>query len=163
MKTLGYYNGKFGEIEEMVVPMADRGGYFGDGVYDATCSRNYKMFALDEHIDRFFNSAALLKIKIHYTKQEIADILNEMVKKMDTGENLVYWQFTRGTALRNHVFPEGPGNLWIMLRPSDINDGTEPISLIPLFLNTETLNVYLLFLNCAKALQEVKFFAPTER
>jgi len=129
MRRLGYYNGTFGEIEDMVVPMGDRGGYFGDGVYDATCSRNYKLFALDEHIDRFFNSAALLKIHIHYTKQEIADILNDMVKKMDTGNNLVYWQFTRGTAVRNHVFPDVPGNLWIMIIPKEISPVYEKIKL----------------------------------
>ena len=57
MKTLGYYNGKYGELEEMSIPMNDRVCWFGDGVYDAGPSRNYKIFAIDEHIDRFFNSA----------------------------------------------------------------------------------------------------------
>ena len=36
MENLGYYNGKFGPLEEMMVPMNDRVCYFGDGVYDAT-------------------------------------------------------------------------------------------------------------------------------
>ena len=58
MENLGYYNGKFGPLEEMMVPMNDRVCYFGDGVYDATYSRNGVIFALDEHIDRFFNSSA---------------------------------------------------------------------------------------------------------
>ena len=64
MKTLGYYNGKIDELDRITVPMLDRGCYFGDGVYDATYSRNYKIFALDEHIDRIYNSAALLRIEI---------------------------------------------------------------------------------------------------
>ena len=59
MKTLGYYNGKFGELDEMSIPMNDRVCWFGDGVYDAGLSRNYKIFALNEHIDRLFNSAGL--------------------------------------------------------------------------------------------------------
>ena len=46
MKTLGYYNGKFGELDEMSIPMNDRVCWFGDGVYDAGLSRNYKIFAL---------------------------------------------------------------------------------------------------------------------
>ena len=50
MKTLGYYNGKFGELDEMSIPMNDRVCWFGDGVYDAGLSRNYKIFALNEHI-----------------------------------------------------------------------------------------------------------------
>ena len=106
MKNLGYYNGKFGEIEEMSIPMNDRVCFFGDGVYDATYSRNYRIFTLDEHIDRFYNSASLLGMNITETKEELKAILNEMVGKMDTGENFVYWQVTRGTAIRNHVFPE---------------------------------------------------------
>ena len=61
MKNLAYYNGKFGELEEMSIPMTDRVCYFGDGVYDATYSHNYNIFALDEHIDRIYNSAALLR------------------------------------------------------------------------------------------------------
>ena len=60
MKNLGYYNGNFAEIDEMTIPMNDRACYFGDGVYEATMSRNYNIFAIDEHIDRLYNSAGLL-------------------------------------------------------------------------------------------------------
>ena len=147
MKKLGYYNGKYGELEEMTVPMNDRVCAFGDGVYDATYSRNYKIFALDEHIDRFFNSAALLGMVMPHTKQEVADILNVMVSKMDTGENFVYWQLTRGTGVRNHVFTEGAGNLWIMLIPKNIVDTYKKIKLTTmedtrfLHCNIKTLNL----------------------
>lgn len=130
MKTLGYYNGKFGELDEMTVPMNDRVCWFGDGVYDAGPARNYKIFAIDEHIDRFFNSAGLLDMKMPVTKQELKDLLQKMVNKMDTGNLFVYYQLTRGTGIRNHVFTEGPGNLWIMLKPAEISDGMKPIKLI---------------------------------
>ena len=99
MKNLGYYNGKFGELEEMSIPMNDRVSWFGDGVYDAGPSRNYHIFALDEHIDRFFGNAAKLEV-------------------------------TRGTGIRDHVFTEGPGNLWVMLKPAKISDGAEPVHLV---------------------------------
>lgn len=45
MKYLGYYNGTYGPLEEMMIPMNDRVCYFGDGVYDATLARNGKIFA----------------------------------------------------------------------------------------------------------------------
>ena len=147
MRRLGYYNGAYGELEEMTVPMGDRGGYFGDGVYDATYSRNYRIFALEEHIDRFFNSAALLKINLRHTKQEIAGILQEMVQKMDTGNNLLYWQATRGTAVRSHVFPEGESNLWIMIIPKEIEPVYKKVRLTTmedtrfLHCNIKTLNL----------------------
>ena len=147
MKTLGYYNGKYGELEEMSIPMNDRVCWFGDGVYDAGPSRNYKIFALDEHIDRFFNSAGLLDIEMPVTKEELKELLQEMVNKMDTGNLFVYYQVTRGTGVRDHAYTNGPGNLWIMLKPAEIADGIEPIKLITvedtrfLHCNIKTLNL----------------------
>lgn len=147
MKTLGYYNGKYGELEKMSIPMNDRVCWFGDGVYDAGPSRNYKIFAIDEHIDRFFNSAGLLDIEMPVTKEELKELLQEMVNKMDTGNLFVYYQVTRGTGVRDHAYTKGPGNLWIMLKPAEISDGIEPIKLITvedtrfLHCNIKTLNL----------------------
>ena len=100
MKTLGYYNGKFGELEDMSIPMNDRVCWFGDGVYDAGPSRNYKIFAMDEHVDRFFNSAGLLDIKMPMSKEELKALLQEMVDKMDTGNLFVYYQGDRNPQSR---------------------------------------------------------------
>ena len=69
MKTLGYYNGRYDEIDNMTIPMNDRVCWFGDGVYDAGPCRNYHIFALDEHVDRFFNNAGLLKMHLPCTKE----------------------------------------------------------------------------------------------
>ena len=46
MKTIGYYNGQLGNLEEMQIPMQDRALFFGDGVYDFTPAYNGRMFAL---------------------------------------------------------------------------------------------------------------------
>ena len=148
MKTLGYYNGKFDELEKMTVPMLDRCCFFGDGIYDATYSRNHIVYALDEHIDRFYNSAALLDIHIPYAKEEMKEILCEMVKKVDDGSQLVYIQATRGTGIRNHVYDkDGKANIWIMLRPGNVKDTYKKIKLITLedkrflYCNIKTLNL----------------------
>ena len=62
MKDIAYYNGAIGRIDEIRAPITDRGLYFGDGVYDAAMVRNKKIFALADHLDRFYNSLALLRI-----------------------------------------------------------------------------------------------------
>lgn len=148
MKTLGYYNGRYDEIENMMIPMSDRVHWFGDGVYDAGPCKNYHIFAIDEHVDRFFNSAALLDIIMPVTKQELKDLLNELVRKMDTGDLFVYYQVTRGSQIpRDHAFPGTPGNLWVTLTPAQIGDGKAPISCITLpdtrfyHCNIKTLNL----------------------
>ncbi|MBE6601200.1 MAG: D-amino acid aminotransferase [Ruminococcaceae bacterium] len=123
MKTLGYYNGSVGELEEMQIPMLDRACYFGDGVYDVTYSRNYHIYALEEHIDRFFTSAEQLKIVPSISKQELRDLLNTLCSRLDCGNQWVYFQFSRGTAPRSHAFPNGAtANLLIMLKPAEIRD-----------------------------------------
>ena len=128
MKELGYYNGKIGELNEMTVPMNDRACWFGDGVYEAGMCRNYHMFALDEHVDRLFRSAAELEIKVPVAKDALKELLNDLVHKMDTGDLVVYYQVTRGGGPRNHAFPEGPANLWVTLRPKRVNPDKPPVS-----------------------------------
>ena len=133
MENLGYYNGKFGPLVEMQVPMLDRVCFFGDGCYDATYSRTHVSYALDEHLERFYNSAALLGIRLTQTKAEMGALLTEMVKKVDCGEQFVYWQVTRGTAMRNHAYPDPdkvPANLWIVLTPCSVQDTYKKINLI---------------------------------
>ena len=148
MKTLGYYNGKYGELEEMSVPMLDRACYFGDGVYDATYSRNHIIYNLNEHIDRFYNSASILDIHISQTKDEMKQLLSEMVQKVDEGELFVYWQATRGGGIRRHYYSDNmKANIWIMLTPAAITDNSKQIHLITaedtrfFHCNVKTLNL----------------------
>lgn len=128
MKNLGYYGGKYDLIENMTVPMSDRVCWFGDGVYDATATRNGVIYCLDDHVDRFFNSASLVDIEIPYTKEELKSLLLELVSKVDTsetdGETFLYWQITRGANIpRNHVFPtDTKANLWVTVTPRKLAD-----------------------------------------
>lgn len=130
MKELGYYNGCIGELSEMTVPMNDRAAWFGDGVYDAQLCRNYRIFGLDEHVNRFFRSARLLEMEPPFAKEELKDILTGLVMKMDTGNLFVYYQLTRGTGPRGHAYPAGKPNLWITLTPREVNEGRESVPLI---------------------------------
>jgi D-alanine transaminase len=148
VRTLGYYNGTIGEIDDIMVPMNDRACYFGDGVYDATYSVNDVIFALDDHIDRFFNSAGLLEIKLTVTKPELETLLQGLVKKVDKKDGVfVYWQVSRGTAPRAHIFPDVPSNLWVMIFGMDLRNNFDPFKAITLedtrFLhcNIKTLNL----------------------
>ncbi len=149
MKNLGYYCGSYGLIEEMKIPMNDRVCYFGDGVYDATYTANHIIYDLDEHVDRFYRSAELINIPISHTKTELKNLLQEMVNKVDSPEQFLYWQVTRGTALRNHTFPEPeiPSNLWITIKPASIKDIYKKFKLITvedtrfLHCNIKTLNL----------------------
>ena len=153
--------------------MNDRASWFGDGVYDAGPCRNYHIFALDEHVDRFFRSAAALEIVMPLGKEELKTLLKDLVQKMDSGNLFVYYQVTRGTGIRRHAFTEGPGNLWITLIPAEISDGHNPIQLITtedtrfLHCNIKTLNLIPSVMAAQKAeaagCAEAVFYRPGGR
>ena len=133
MKNLGYYNGEIGLIEEMKVPMTDRGLYFGDGIYDAAYSRNHIIYALDEHIARFYRNLSRLHLNLDMTPEQLRDLLCDLVRRVDDGEQFVYWQATRGSALRDHAYPEdghGCANLMVMLRPVKIRAKESTMKLV---------------------------------
>lgn len=148
MKNLGYYNGKFDLIENMTVPMNDRACYFGDGIYEAVYVRNFKAYALGEHIDRFFDSADALGILIPHSKSELSELIYSLISKLDDADQLVYFQVSRGTEMRSHA-PSADlvGNMWITIKPAKIKDIYVPMKLITypdtrfLHCNMKTLNL----------------------
>ena len=150
MKELGYYNGTWGPLDQMTVPMNDRSSWFGDGVYDAAYCYNYKIYMLDAHIDRFYRGAELLKIKIPHTKAELKQLLQEIVLNLDSHEQFVYWQVTRaheGARAHNFAEPPAPGNMWITLTTRPAIDVYKPVKLMTmedtryLHCNVKTLNL----------------------
>ena len=131
MKDLAYYNGKISPIDQMNIPFCDRVHFFGDGVYEVTLARNHIIYALDEHLDRFYHSASAIDIHSPIQKDELARLLQELVYQVDSPDQLVYWQLTRGTHPRAHTYPNDiAGNLWVMLREEKVKDISRPIQAI---------------------------------
>ncbi len=116
MKKIGYYNGEIGPLEEMQIPMLDRAVYFADGCYDATMVRGGVIHNEKEHVERFFNSARLLRIDLPYSKDELHEEFMKVISEFSADEGFLYWQASRGTALRDHAFPDNTKpNLMMMM------------------------------------------------
>lgn len=64
-------------------------------------------------------SAAMLRIELPYTKEEVGALLTDLVQKLESSCQFLYWQVTRGTSPRNHMFPgEGvSSNLYVYSKP----------------------------------------------
>ena len=149
MKYVGYYNGELGPLEEMKIPMLDRAVYFGDGCYDATTFANNRIFAAEDHLDRFYNSCRLLEIPFSMPREELVAELQKCIDANDLDHGMLYWQCSRGTAFRAHNFPPESvkPNLMIFTVPCDLIPMDQTFRLISmedtrfLHCNIKTLNL----------------------
>jgi len=117
-------------IQDKIVPMKelepvylDRGIYFGDGVYEVVRSYDGKIFALEEHLQRFANSLAAIEI----AGVDIDQIRSQVRKAFGAAgisNAKIYFHITRGSAPRNHL---GDANLKpnFFLTVTESDDDTE--------------------------------------
>jgi len=84
----------------------DRGVFFGDGVYEVLRSYKGKIFALEEHLQRFANSLAGIRI----TGVDIDQIRSRVLRAFDTAGIVnakIYFHITRGSGPRDHIGEAG--------------------------------------------------------
>ncbi|MBN1509319.1 MAG: aminotransferase class IV [Sedimentisphaerales bacterium] len=98
---LAMVDDRFVPIESLDPAHCDRGLYFGDGVYEVLRSYNGKIFALDDHMDRFAASMAAIRITgidIGTVRQRV----EQAFKAAGLPNARIYFHVTRGSAARNH-------------------------------------------------------------
>ena len=101
---------KLAMLNDRIVPLDqldpiyfDRGIYFGDGVYEVLRSYNGKLFALDEHLDRFARS--LIEVRLNSIDiDQVRQRVERAFHAADLSDAKVYFHVTRGSAPRNHVW-----------------------------------------------------------
>jgi len=104
LRGIAWVNGKITSLEDAQVPFLDRGYFFGDGVYEAIKVTGGKLFALEEHLERFERSMKEIRIPAPKTKAEFSAIIRECVEKAEIPDAMVYLQVTRGVGPRMHAF-----------------------------------------------------------
>lgn len=89
-------------LTEAPVHLLDRGLFFGDGVYEVLRSYRGRLFALDEHMDRFQRSTA----EIQLSGVDIPAVRRHVLEAFDRSgfQNAkIYFHLTRGAELRDHL------------------------------------------------------------
>jgi len=88
-------------LEEIDPAYCDRGIYFGDGVYEVMRSYNGKLFAFEEHIQRFAQS--LVGIEINgIDLDDIRSRVRCAFEQAKIPNAKIYWHVTRGSGPRDH-------------------------------------------------------------
>lgn len=80
-ELLIYYNGEFVTKENATVSIYDHGFLYGDGVFEGIRAYNGRVFKLQEHIDRLYDSAKAIALEIPLSKEEMSEAILETLRK----------------------------------------------------------------------------------
>lgn len=92
-----FIDGEVVPIGEAKISILDTGFSRSDVTYDVVGLWEGAFFRLDYHLDRFERSCRELRMKLPYDRQEIIDILTELVVASDLRDSYVEVICTRGT------------------------------------------------------------------
>ncbi|TGB00411.1 D-amino-acid transaminase [Sporolactobacillus shoreae] len=97
--------------EQGKVDIEDRGYQFGDGIYEAIPVYGGQMFLLDLHMKRLKRSANELRLQLPFNIDLLTEKLNKLIGLNRINDGIVYFQITRGSAPRQHFFPDQAGSI----------------------------------------------------
>ncbi len=106
-QSIIYIDGEFMPERDAKISVFDHVVLYGDGVYDTCCAWNGKVFKLDEHLDRLFESAHAVKIEPPLSKSELKEAVLETVRQNELQDAYVKIILTRGVGELPLLSPYG--------------------------------------------------------
>ncbi len=91
-----YIDGKFLPREEAKVSVFDHGLLYGDGVFEGIRAYNGRVFRLDGHLDRLYDSAKTIDLAVPITKEEMKGVVLETIRKNNLKDCYIRPIVTRG-------------------------------------------------------------------
>jgi len=108
MEELVWLNGTLCPKKEAKIPIDDRGFLFGDGVFETMRSYGGKVFRLDKHLKRLFDSLAIIHLQIPYQQEELAQAVYDTLKANQLRDAYIRLTVTRGQGGKGIDPPEKP-------------------------------------------------------
>ncbi|MBT5632989.1 MAG: hypothetical protein HOJ13_09700 [Nitrospina sp.] len=112
-----YLNGLYTTLGNAKVSILDRGFCYGDGLFETMRVCNGKVFKLDQHIDRLFQSLPLIFLDLPMTREEVKLVIQETLVRNKSKNAILRVTVTRGSALNFQIDPEAPPTLVVHTRP----------------------------------------------
>lgn len=106
MSRIAYVNGRFVPHGQAVVHVEDRGYQFADAVYEVWAIIDGRLADFAGHMTRLGRSLDELCIDHPMSGAALLNVLRETVRRNRVNFGLCYIQVSRGTARRDHVFPD---------------------------------------------------------
>lgn len=93
---LVYIDGKLFKEDEAKISVFDHGLLYGDGVFEGIRAYNGRVFKLNEHLNRLYNSAKFIMLNIPLTKEELIKAVIDTVKATQLQDAYIRLIVTRG-------------------------------------------------------------------
>jgi branched-chain amino acid aminotransferase len=91
-----WLDGEWHQRATATVSVYDHGLLYGDGVFEGIRVYGGKIFRLEEHLDRLYDSAKAIWLTIPMPKDQMADITREAVRRSGIPEAYIRHVVTRG-------------------------------------------------------------------
>jgi len=95
-ELLIYINGEFYPESEAKISVFDHGLLYGDGVFEGIRAYDGRIFKLDEHINRLYESAKTVGIEIPLSKEEFKKAIIEVLRRNNLRNAYIRPIVTRG-------------------------------------------------------------------
>src|SRR6201987_322168 len=91
-----YIDGTFYEQSEAKISVFDHGLLYGDGVFEGIRFYQDRVFRLEEHIDRLWDSAKAITLDIPLSRTSLIDATLETIRQNDLHDGYIRLLVTRG-------------------------------------------------------------------
>jgi branched-chain amino acid aminotransferase len=91
-----YMNGEMVPQEEAKVSVWDHCFLYGDGVFEGIRAYNGRVWKLDEHIERLYQSACAIQLTIPLTREQMKDALLETLQANNLRDSYIRLVVSRG-------------------------------------------------------------------
>ncbi len=96
MEPKVYINGELYAKEDANISVFDHGLLYGDGVFEGIRCYNGNIFKAKEHIDRLYDSADAISLKIQLTRDELKDAIVDTLNANNLKNSYIRLIVTRG-------------------------------------------------------------------
>jgi len=91
-----YCNGAFVQEEEAKVSLFDHGFLYGDGIFEGIRAYHGRVFKLDEHLKRLYESAQSIQLNIGISKGDMQEIVFETLRRNGLDDAYIRLVVSRG-------------------------------------------------------------------
>jgi branched-chain amino acid aminotransferase len=91
-----FIGGKLYDKEDAKISVYDHGLLYGDGVFEGLRSYSGRVFRLEQHLDRLWESAQAIRLKIPMTKEAMAKAVVDTLKVNNITDGYIRLVVTRG-------------------------------------------------------------------